>query len=197
MSNNTHGKPAYTRQDLNNGVASFVDASPSCRFRLGSGATPLKRKKTDDHASLSHPYLRRPDPRRGWRRRSALRLVPSHPRPRRLAVHRSARPLRPDPMRGRSGFAWVSRSREAAIGIRDPRRRPRPQAPRGHRKPGHADGPHRGLPARDRSAGARRRPAAAGVRRPALSGGHASPVSVPGSAAREATPEHHAARSSH
>ncbi len=38
---------------------------------------------------------------------AAVRLVPSHARPRRPAVHRPARPLRPDPGGGRSGFAGL------------------------------------------------------------------------------------------
>ncbi len=41
---------------------------------------------------------------------AAVRLVPPHPRPRRRAVHRPARPLRPDPGGGRPGLARPSRS---------------------------------------------------------------------------------------
>src|SRR5262249_22374138 len=70
------------------------------------------REKRPDHASLPHPHLRRPDSRRGRRRRSAFRLVPSHPRPRRRAVHRSARPLWPHPMRGHSDPACFRPAQE-------------------------------------------------------------------------------------
>ena len=108
-------------------------------------ATPLKAKKTDFHASLPHPYLRRPDPRRGWRRRPAFRLVPPHPRSRRLAVHRSARPLRSHPVRRRPGFACLRRGGETALGIRHSCRRQGAQAPAGHRKPRDVDRPRRGL----------------------------------------------------
>ena len=77
------------------------------------------------------------DPRRGWRRRPAFRLVPSHPRPRRRAVHRSARPLRPHPMRRRSGFAGLrrrprscARNSSSASTARCASARPAPRTPR-------------------------------------------------------------------
>ena len=113
-------------------------AFPSGHFRLGSAPQRrLKRKRPRNHASLPHPHLRRLDPRRGWRRRPAFRLVPSHPRPRRLAVHRSARPLRPDPMRGRSGFARLrakpkscARNSSSASTARCASARPAPKTPK-------------------------------------------------------------------
>ena len=85
----------------------------------------------------------------------------------------------------------------AALGVRDPGRRKRPQAPRGHRESRDADRPGRGLCPRDRGARARRRSADAGVRRPAVSGGHAAALPLPRSEAREAAPKHHAARADH
>ena len=62
------------------------------------------------HAPLPHPHLRRAPRQRHRQGRAAVRLVPSHPRPWRRAVHRSARPLRPDPGGGRPGLARPSRS---------------------------------------------------------------------------------------
>ena len=83
---------------------------------------------------------------------AALRLVPSHPRPRRRAVHRPARPLRPDAGGGRPGFARPSRTPRrcapngwCAIDGKVRRR------PGGHREPRAADRRGRGLhPARSR-----------------------------------------------
>src|SRR3954451_9860233 len=47
-----------------------------------------------------------------------VRLGPSRSRPWGRAVHRPARPLRPDPVRGRPGLAGIFASREATLGIR-------------------------------------------------------------------------------
>ena len=127
------------------------------------------RKGGQFYASLPHAHLRRRRASLGRRGRPAARLVPPHPRPRWPAVHRPARPLRPDPVRGRSGFARLPPGGDAALGIRDPRRRRRPQAPRGHRESRDANRHGRGLCPRDRGARARRRSADAGVRRPAVS----------------------------
>ena len=80
------------------------------------------------------------------RDRAAVRLVPSHPRPRRRAVHRSARPLRPD------AGAWPTRIQPGVQGRRDAARRmggaDRRQgapAPGRHREPRTADRRGRGL----------------------------------------------------
>ena len=93
---------------------------------------PLSRQRNFPnwiyHARLSHPYLRR-SPRNPCRRnRPHFRLVPPHPRPWRRAVHRSARPLRPDAMRGRSGFAGLQAGRDLSLRMGGAARR-RGQAP--------------------------------------------------------------------
>ena len=101
--------------------------------------------------------------------RSVVRLVPSHSRPWRRAVHRSARPLRPDAMRRRSGFAGVQGRRKAALGMGGADRRQGAPPSRRHRQSGIADRRGRALCQRDRGAGTGRRIAAAGVRRAGIS----------------------------
>ncbi len=61
---------------------------------------------------------------------AAFRLVPPHPRPWRLAVHRPARPLRHHPGGGRPGFALLQGGREAALGMGGAGRRQGAQASR-------------------------------------------------------------------
>ena len=137
------------------------------------------------------------DARRGRRGRSPVRLVPPHPRSRRRAVHRPARPLRPHPMRGRSGFARLHPGREAALGIRHPGRRRGAPAPAGTENPDMPTGlievyvreievlgPAGDLPL----------PVFGDQPYP---GGHAAQVPVPRSEAREAARQHHAARADH
>ena len=96
------------------------------------------------------------------RGRAPLRLVPPHPRSWRRAVHRSARPLRHDPMRGRPGFAGLQPRRDAALRMGRADRRASAEAPAGHRESRTADRAGRGLRDRDRGARAGRRTAAAG-----------------------------------
>ena len=123
--------------------------------------------------------------------------VPSRPRSRRRAVHRPARPLRPDAVRGRSRFAGLQGRRDAALGVGGAdRRQGAPQAGR-HREPGPADRRGRGVPLRDRGAGAGRRTAAAGVRRSRIPRRCAAEVPLPRPAPRAAAQEHHDAHGDH
>src|SRR5437899_8622694 len=59
--------------------------------RLSAGLPPISSR--EEHAPLPHPHLRRAARTRHRRGGADLGLVPPHPRPRRPAVHRSARPL--------------------------------------------------------------------------------------------------------
>ena len=85
------------------------------------------------HRYRTHTLWRSPRVRRRAAR-PPVRLVPSHPRPRRRAVHRPARPLRHDPMRGRSRFAGLRPAEKLRSEWVVRHRRRRAQAPRGHRE---------------------------------------------------------------
>ena len=173
------------------------------RYPQGSAAdTDLTRaRKPRALEALMHRYRThncgalRAEPNR--LHRQAFGLVSPHPRPWRPAVHRPARPLRPDPGGGRPGFAGLRDRRKAALGMGRQGRRPGAGAPRRHREPGPADRRRRGLRHRDRGAGPGGRAAAAGVRRPGLSRGHPAQVPLPRPAPRAAAPQHHAARRHH
>ena len=149
------------------------------------------------HAPLPHPYLWRAPRQRHRQGRPAVRLVPSHPRPWRPAVHRSARPLRPDPGGGRSRQPGVQGRRDAARGMGGADRRQGAPPAGGHRESRTADRRGRGLHHRDRGAGAGRRVADAGVRRSGISRGNQAQVPLPRSAPRQAAPQHHDARRDH
>ena len=125
--------------------------------------------------------------------RSPVGLGASRARPWRPAVHRPARPLWPDPVRRRSGFAGFQAGRDVRSEwvIRvdgEVRRRPR------HHNTESAHRRDRGLRQRDRSAGPGQGIAAAGVRRAGLSGRHQAQIPLPRSAPRDAAQEHHDAR---
>ena len=120
--------------------------------------------------------------------RAAVRLVPPHPRPRRRAVHRPARPLRPDAGGGRPRQPGVQAGRDAARRMGGAHRRQGAPAPGRHRESRAADRPGRGLHRRDRGAGPGRRTADAGVRRSGISGGdHGSNTASSICAARSCT----------
>ena len=109
----------------------FASGKPSAAsdrplaFRFPPTLNPQGR-----HASLPLPHLRRAPRERHRPDGPPVRLVPSHPRPWRRAVHRPARPLRHDPMRRRSGFAGLQGGREAALGMGGAdRRQGAPRAP--------------------------------------------------------------------
>ena len=91
------------------------------------------------------------------RDRAPFRLVPPHPRPRRRAVHRPARPLRADPGGRRPDCPAFKDSRDAALRMGGARRRQGAQAPRGHRECRTADRLDRSL-RRPRSRCSARRP---------------------------------------
>ena len=126
------------------------------------------------HARLSHPYLRRASQRGCRQDRPPLGLGASPARSRRAAVHRSPRPLRPDPGRGRPAFAGLQAGREAEAGMGGAHRRRggRPHARDGQSQP--ADRRGRGQDQEPRSAVGSEGAAAAGVRRAGLSGGDAA-----------------------
>ncbi len=178
-------------------AACLDKADPPCAFRapppiLGIGTGTRQR---DPYASLPLPHLRRASRRRHRPGRAAVRLGPPHPRPRRRAVHRPARPLRPDPGRRRPGLPGVQARRDAARGVgRAHRRQGARKRPAGTENPDLPTGAGRGLYRRDRGARSGRRTADAGVRRPGLSGGDPAQVPLPRPAPRQAAPEHHAAR---
>ena len=143
------------------------------------------------HASLPHPHLRRSARKRHRQGGAAVRLVPPHPRPWRIAVHRPARPLRHHPGGGRSQLALVQGGREAALGMGGADRRQGAQASGRHRESRPADRGHRSLHQRDRSARCRRRTADARIWRSGISGRHPSEISLSRSAPRAAPSQHH------
>ena len=87
---------------------------PACAWSAASTGISLDSDRIFRHAPLPLPYLRRAPRQRHRQGRPAVRLVPSHPRPWRPAVHRSARPLRPDPGGGRPRQPGVQGRRDAA-----------------------------------------------------------------------------------
>ena len=107
-------------------------------------------------APLSLAHLRRAAQSRHRQQCPAVRLGASRARPRRPAVHRPARPLRPDPGGGRPGQPGLQGGRDGALRVGDPGRRQGARAARGHAQPGVADRRGRGVRRRDR--GADRRP---------------------------------------
>ena len=113
------------------------------------------------------------------------------------AVHRSARPLRPDAGGRRPRQPGLQGCREAALGMGGADRRQGAQASGRHRESRPADRHGRGLRHRDRGAGPGGRTADAGVRRSGISGGHPAEISLPRSAPRAAAQQHHAARADH
>jgi hypothetical protein len=149
------------------------------------------------HAPLPFPHLRGAPPVRRRAVRPPLRLVPPHPRPRRRALHRSARPLRPHAVRGGFRLAGLQGRRERPLGMGRAHRRPRAHPARGHREPRAAHRRGRGLYRRPRGAGSGGRAAAAGLRRPGVPGGDAAAVPLPRSAPGEAARQHHEARRDH
>ncbi len=154
---------------------------PACAFRALFQASGNRLD-----ASLPIPHLRRFARRAHRRNRAAVRLGAPHARPRRRAVHRSARSLWPDPGGGRPGFAGVQGRREAARRMGDQDRRQGAPPPRRHRECRPADRRGRGLYRFNRGAGSGRRIADAGVRRSGISGGNPAQVPLPRSAARAA-----------
>ena len=194
--NLTSPRPACALRPFRARPCKRPGACHSFRFLKSSRCMCLsaRHKARISHAPLSHPYLRRAARSRHRQGGAAVRLVPPHPRPRRRAVHRSARPLRPHPGGGRPRFARVQGGREAARGMGGADRRQGAQAPGRHREPRAADRRGRGLYPRDRGAGAGRRAADAGVRRAGISGGDPAQVPVPRPAPRAPAPQHHDAR---
>ena len=164
-------------------------------MRLSARFFPTVRRPIQ--CTLPHPYLRRFARQPHRRDRAALRLGASQARSRRRAVHRPARPLRPDAARGRPGLAGVQGRRDAARRVGRARRRQGAPAPRRDRERRTADRRGRSLRQRDRGAVQGGRAAAAGVRRAGLSGGDPAQVSLPRSAPREAAQQHHHARAGH
>ena len=170
-------------------------------FRAASiaslNARPITQTGIDDHASLPQPYLRPVEENRRRRVRPPVGLGAPRARPWRPAVHRSARPLRPDPDRRRSGFAGLQDGRDRARRMGDPRRRRGQGARRRDRQRQPADRRDRDLRARDRSAVGGQGTAAAGVRRARLSRGHPPEIPLPRPAPRHAAQEHRGAHEDH
>ena len=83
-----------------------------------------------DTAPLPLAHLRRAAQGRRRQHRAPVGLGASRARPRRPAVHRPARPLRPDPGRGRPRQPGLQDRRDGALGVGDPRRRQRARAAR-------------------------------------------------------------------
>ena len=94
-------------------LRALTKAALACAFRA-SDRRP-QTETTSDNAPLSQPHLRRAPRKRHRQRRAAFGLVPSHPRPWRRAVHRSARPLRHHPGGRRSRQSGVQGRRDAAL----------------------------------------------------------------------------------
>ena len=162
-----------------------------------AGAESL-RDRTGRHAPLSDPHLRRASRRRRRQDRPAVGLGAPRPRPWRAALHRPARPLRPDAGRRRPGFARLRQGRDGARRVGDPGRRQGEGAARPRRSTRTC------RPARSRSSSARSRC----CRRPrelplpvfgdaGLSGGDAAQLPLPRPAPRQAAPQHHAALGDH
>ena len=174
----------------------------ACAFpAAGNRAFPPARRPNHDpetfHAPLSQPYLWRPRARRCRPVRASFRMGPSGARSRRPAVHRPARPLRPDPVRRRPQLAGLQRGRAGALGMGDPHRRHGEGAHAGNRQPQPADGRRGSLHRRAGGAVGGGRAADAGLRRPRLSGGDAAQVPLPRPQARQAPPQHHEAGGDH
>ena len=140
----------------------------------------------NEHAPLPLPHLWRAPRERHRQGGPAVRLGPSHPRPRRRAVHRPARPLRVDPGGRRSRQPGVQDRRDAALGMGGADRRQGAAAAGRHRESRTADRRGRDLHQRDRGAGPGRRTADAGVRRSGISRGNAAQVPLPRPAPRPA-----------
>ena len=167
-------------------------------MRFSRAFPPLNRPIESFHAPLSHPHLRRAARQRHRQGRAAVRLVPSHPRPRRRAVHRPARPLRPDPGGRRPGQPGVQGRRDAARGMGGADRRQGAPPPGRHRKSRTADR------RRSRSTSPRSRCwAPAGELPMPVFGDQEYPeeitaqVPLPRPAPRQAAPQHHEARRGH
>ena len=114
------GQPACSRHPGTRGGSAPRTGSISA-FRLDFPGLPwmLRLKPNQQafvhvrlHAPLPFPHLRRAPRIRYRRGRPPVRLVPPHPRPWRRAVHRPARPLRHDAVRGRSGFPGLQDGRD-------------------------------------------------------------------------------------
>ena len=107
-----------------------------CLVRRLQRGDSFDSDRVSRHAPLPHPHLRRAPRQRHRQGRAAVRLVPSHPRPWRPAVHRPARPLRPDPGGRRPRQPGLQGRRDAArrMGGAD-RRQGAPRGPRAPRIP--------------------------------------------------------------
>ncbi len=175
--------------------------APACacppEFRAGGPSPPMppappgpaERRR---HAPLPFPYLRSASPRACREYGAPVGLGASHPRPWRSALHRPARPLRPDPDRGGPRVARVQDRRDRARRVGHPHRR-RGEGPHaGDRQRQAAHGRGRGLRTRDRGAGSGQGIAAAGLRRAGIPGGRAPSLPLPRPASRDAPSQHHA-----
>ena len=99
----------------------------------------LQAREDHCHASLPLPYLRRAPRQRHRRDRPPVGLGAPRPRSWRRAVHRPARPLRPDAGGGRPGQPGFQGRREAARRMGGAGRRQGAPRPGRHREPGSAD----------------------------------------------------------
>ena len=184
--------PRFNRNNWSTRRQVMADAKKeSGRMGAGGGAPPSGSL----HRYRSHTCgaLRKGD----IGRRAPVGLGAPRARPRRPAVHRPARPLRPDPGRRRSRQPRLQDGRDGALRVGDPRRRPRARPPRGHRQRRAADRRGRAVRHRDRGAVGGQGVAGPGVRRARLPRRPAAAVPLPRSAARDAAQEHHAAQRDH
>ena len=176
-----------------------VPAFPWAHFPLGTAPrahVKASRPKFPCIAIAPIPAARCAPPRRAAR--PPLGLGARQARPWRPAVHRPARPLRHDPMRVRRRLAGLRCGGHGAAGERDHRHRPGGPARDRHGEPKAA---HR----RDRSLRAARPvvQSAAEVLPMQVAGDekfpedHAAEIPLPRPAARQAAPQHHAARRGH